>query len=137
MKSLEIEINELTVKYEKLRQDSGGNSMGDLECRLLKILDDIGVKCQTYLGNVFVGHHCKVILAKDKNGVFNFSKLCSVLSDKNLKKEFVDLFELYSVAQNLIARKGYLNSEEINTLVFCCCRIGKTDFYQLKCIVKQ
>ena len=111
--------------------------MGDLECRLLKILDDIGVKCQTYLGNVFVGHHCKVILAKDKNGVFNFSKLCSVLPDECVKKKFVDLFELYSVAQNFMARKGYLNSEEIGTLVFCCCRIGKTDFYELKCIVTQ
>ena len=35
VKSLEIAINELTVKCEKLRQDfQEGNSMGDLECRL-------------------------------------------------------------------------------------------------------
>ena len=58
------------------------------------------------------------MLAKDKNGVFNFSKLWSALPDKSLKKKFFDLFELCSVARNLMARKGYLNSEEIDTLVF-------------------
>ena len=42
------------------------------------------------IGNVFFGNHCKVILAKDRNGVFNFnfSKLCSVLPDESLRKEF-------------------------------------------------
>ena len=98
MKSLKIAINELTVKCEKLRQNSGENSMRDLVCHLLRILDDIGVKHQAYHGNVFVGNYCKVILGKDRNGVFNFSKLFSVLSDKSLKKKFFDLFELYSVA---------------------------------------
>ena len=35
VKYLEIAINELTVKCEKLRQDfQEGNSMGNLECRL-------------------------------------------------------------------------------------------------------
>ena len=123
VKSLEIAINELTVKCEKFRQESG-NSMGDFECCLLRILDDIGVKRQAYHGNVFVGNHCKVILAKDRNGVFNFSKLCSVLPNESLKKKFFDLFELYSVARNLMARKGYLNSEEIDTLVFNCHEFG-------------
>ena len=98
MKSLKVVINELTVKWEKLRQNSGGNSVRDLVCHLLRIFDDIGVKHQVYHGNVFVGNYCKVILAKDKNGVFNFSKLFSVLSDENSKKKFFDLFEPYSVA---------------------------------------
>ena len=124
VKSLEISINELAVECEKLRQDFEGNSMGDLECRLLRILDDTGVKHQAYHGNVFVGNHCKVILAEDRNGVFNFSKLCSVLPDESLRKKFFDLFELYSVARNLMARKGYLNSEEIYTLVFSCHEFG-------------
>ena len=123
VKSLEIAINELTVKCKKFRQDSE-NSMGDFECCLLKILDDVGVKRQTYHGNVFVGNHCKVILAKDGNGVFNFSKLCSVPPDESLKKKFFDLFELYIVARNLMAHKGFLNSEEINTLVFNCFEFG-------------
>ena len=123
VKSLEIAVNELTVKCEKVRQESG-NSMGDFERHLLSILDDIGVKRQAYHGNVFVGNHCKVILAKDRDGVFNFSKLCSVLPDESLKKKFFDLFELYSVARNLMARKGYLNSEEIDTLVFSCHGFG-------------
>ena len=64
VKSLEIAINELTVKCKKLRQDFGENTIGDLECRLLRILDDIGVKRQAYHGNVFADNHCKVILAK-------------------------------------------------------------------------
>ena len=98
--------------------------MGDLECRLLRVLDDIGVKRQAYHGNVFVGNHCKIILAQDRNCVFNFSKLCSVLPDESLRKKFFDLFELYSVARNLMTRKGYLNSEEIDTLVFSCHEFG-------------
>ena len=112
VKSLEVAVNELKVKCEKFRQDSK-NSMGYSECSLLRILDDIGITRQAHHGNVFVGNHCKVILAKDGNGVFNFSKHCSVLPDLSLKKKFFDLFELYSVAPNLIARKGFLNSEEI------------------------
>ena len=98
--------------------------MGDCEHRLLSILDDIGVKQLVYHGNVLVGNHYKVILAKDRNGVFNFSKLCSVLPDESLKKKFFDLLELYSVVRNLMARKGYLNSEEIDTLVFSCHEFG-------------
>ena len=75
------------VNCEKFRQDSE-NSMEVLECHLLRILDDIGVKCQVYHGNIFVGNHCKVILVKDGNGVYKFSKHCSVLADKSLKKKF-------------------------------------------------
>ena len=93
-------------------------------CRLLRILDDTDVKRQVCHGDVFVGNHCKVILVKDKNDVSNFSKLCSVLLDENLKKKFVDLFDLYSDARNLMARKGYLNSEKIDTLTFSCYGFG-------------
>ena len=62
VKSLEVAVNELKVKCEKFRQDSK-NSMSNFECSLLRILDDIGITCQAHLGNVFVGNHCKVILA--------------------------------------------------------------------------
>ena len=98
--------------------------MGDLECRLLRILDDIDVKRQACHGDVFACNHCKGILAKDKNDVSNFSKLCSVLLDENLKKKFVDFFHLYSVARKLMAHKGYLNSEKIDTLTFSCYGFG-------------
>ena len=57
VKSLEIAINELMFECEKLRQDFEGNSMGDLECRLLRIPDNIGVKHQAYHGNDFIGNH--------------------------------------------------------------------------------
>ena len=112
VKSLEIAINKLTVNYDKLRHDfQTENSMWDLECCLLRILDDIGVKRQAFHENVFVGNHCKVNLAKDRNGVFNFCKLCSVLPDESLRKIFFDLFDLFGVAGNLMACTGYLNSE--------------------------
>ena len=48
VKSLKITINELTVKCEKVRQES----MGDFEHCLLSILDDIGVKRLAYHGNL-------------------------------------------------------------------------------------
>ena len=57
VKSLEIAINELMFECEKLRQDFEENSMGDLECRLLRITDNIGVKHQAYHGNDFIGNH--------------------------------------------------------------------------------
>ena len=93
--------------------------MRDSECRFLRIFDDIGVKRQAFHENVFGSNHCKVILAKERNGVFNFCKLCSVLPDESLRK-FFDLFDLYSVAGNLMARTGYLNSEKIDSVIFTC-----------------
>ena len=40
VKSPEIAVKKLTVNCDKLRQDfEAGNSMQDLECRLLRILD--------------------------------------------------------------------------------------------------
>ena len=87
LKSLEILINDLTVNCDKFKQDSE-NSMGVIECRLLRIRDDIGVKRQAYHVNFVVGNHYKVILAKVRNGIFNFSKICSVLCDQILKKKF-------------------------------------------------
>lgn len=41
--------------------------MGENEKHFLQILDEIGIKMQAYQGNVFIGNHHKVILAKDKN----------------------------------------------------------------------
>ena len=53
-----------------------------------------------------------------------FFYLCSILPDESLRKKFFDLFELCSIAQNLMAHKGYLNSEETDTLVFSCHEFG-------------
>ena len=72
----------------------------DGEKKLLSILDEIGVKRQAYHGNVFIGNHCQVILAKDKNQVFNFVKLCNVLTDKVTKDHFVELFRIYREAHS-------------------------------------
>ena len=91
VKPLEVSVNELTVKCKRFREDLE-SSMEDFECLLWRILDDIGVKRQAHHENVFVGNHCKLILAKDGNGVFNFLKLCSVLPDKSLKKFFSLIF---------------------------------------------
>ena len=86
--------------------------MGESEKQLLRILDEIGVKRQAYHGNVFIGNHCKVILAKDKNQVYNFEKLCSVLPDRLEREHFIELFRLYSEARSLLGRKDILNNHE-------------------------
>ena len=44
-----------------------------------------------------------------------FLTLQCPLPDESLKKKFLDLFEL---ARNLMAHKGFLNSEEINTGIY-------------------
>ena len=79
--------------------------MGESEKQLWKILCEIGVKRQAYHGNVFIGNHCKAILAKDKNQVCNFEKLCSVLSDRLERENFIEVLRLYSEACLLMARK--------------------------------
>ena len=65
--------------------------MGESEKLLLQILDEIGVKRQACQGNVFIGNHCKVILAKGKNQVYNFEKLCSLLSDRLEREHFIEV----------------------------------------------
>ena len=92
--------------------------------KLLSILDQIGVKRQVYHGYFFVGNHCKVILAKDKNQVFNFLKLCSVLTDEVTKYHFVELFRIYSEACSLMARRHLLSENEKETLKSLCCNFG-------------
>ena len=94
--------------------------MGDGEKKLLSILDEIGVKRQACHGNVFIGNHCKVILAKDKNQVFNFVKLCSVLTDEVTRDHFVELLRIYSEAPSLMARRHLLSKNKKVTLKFLC-----------------
>ena len=122
--SLEAEVSALSDICEKYRQDQEF-SMGDSEKQLLNVLDQIGVKRQAYHGNVFVGNHCKVILAKDKNQEYNFVKLCNVLSDEVKKEHFVKLFSIYSEARSLMAQKNYLSDENILTLTNLCYDFGK------------
>ena len=76
----------------------------------------IGVKRQAYHGNVFVGNHCKVILAKDKNQVFNFVKLCDFPTDEVSKDHFVELLRIYCEARSLMARRHLLSENEKETL---------------------
>ena len=90
----------------------------------MSILDQIGKNRQAYHGNVFVGNHCKVILAKDKNQVFNFVKLCSFLTDEVTKDNFVELFRIYSEACSLMARRHLLSENEKVTLKSLCYNFG-------------
>ena len=96
----------------------------DGEKKLLSIFDEIGVKRQAYHGNVFIGNHCQVILAKDKNQVFNFVKLCSVLTDEVTRDHFVELFRIYSEARLLMARRHLLSKNKKVTLKFLCYNFG-------------
>ena len=111
--SLDVEILALSDICKKYSQDQE-SSMGDSENFFWSILDQIGMKRQAYHGNVFVGNHCKVILAKDKNQVFNFVKLCSVLTDEVTKDHLVELFRIYSEARSLMARRHLLSENEKN-----------------------
>ena len=121
--SLDVEILALSDICKKYSQNQE-NSMGDGEKQLLRILDQIGVKRQAYHGSVFVGNHCKGILAKDKNQVFNFVKLCSVLTDEVTKDHFVELFRIYSEARSLMARRHLLSDNEKETLKSLRCNFG-------------
>ena len=122
--SLEVEVLALSDICKKYRQDQE-YSMGESEKQLLNILDEIGVKRQAYHGNVFIGNHCKVILAKDKNQVYNFEKLCSVLSDRLEREHFIEVFRLYSEARSLMARKRILLDHEKKRVTSLCYKFGE------------
>ena len=122
--SLEVEVLALSDICKKYRQDQE-NSMGESEKQILRILDEIGVKRQAYHGNVFIGNHCKVILAKDKNQVYSFEKLCSVLSDRLEREHFIEVFRLYSEARSLMARKRILLDHEKKRVTSLCYKFGE------------
>ena len=60
--SFEVEVLVFSDINKKYRQGQE-NSEGESEKRLLQILNDVDIKRQAYHGNVFIGNHCKVILA--------------------------------------------------------------------------
>ena len=99
--------------------------MAESEKQLLRILDEIGVTRQAYHGNVFIGNHCKVILAKDKNQVYNFEKLCSILSDRLEREHFIEVFRLYNEARSLMARKRILLDHEKKRVTSLCYKFGE------------
>ena len=119
----EEELDEIDI-CKKYRQDQE-YSMGESEKQLLNILDEIGVQRQAYHRNVFIGNHCKVILVKDKNQVYNFEKLCSGLSDRLEREHFIEVFRLYSEARLLMARKHILLDHEKARLTSLCYRFGE------------
>ena len=79
--------------------------MGKSEKQLLQILDDIGIKRQAYHGNTFTGNQCKLILAKDKNQLYNFEK---IYTGRLVRVQFNEVFRLDSEAHSLMARKHFL-----------------------------
>ena len=122
--SLEVKVLALSDICKKYRQDQE-NSMGESEKQLLQILDEIGVKRQAHHGKVFIGNHCKVILAKDKNHVFNFEKLCNVLSDRLEREHFIEVFQFYNEVCWLMARKHILLDHEKARLTSLCYKFGE------------
>ena len=99
--------------------------MGESEKQLLQILDEIGIKRQADHGNVFISNHCKVTLAKDKNQVFNFENLCSILSDRSEREHFIEVFRIHSEARSLMARKHILLDHEKARLTSLCYKLGE------------
>ena len=121
--SLDVENLALSDIWKMYSQEQE-NSMGDGEKNILSILHEVGLKRQAEHGNVFVGNHCKVILPKDKNQVFNFAKLFSVLTDEVAKDHFVELFRIYSEAHSLMAWRHLLSENEKVTLKSLCYNFG-------------
>ena len=74
VKYSKISINELTLNCVNCRQDSE-NSRGVYKCHLLRFLDDASVKSLAHPENFVAGMHCKIILAKDRDAVFNLQTL--------------------------------------------------------------
>ena len=118
-----VEILIFSDVFKKYSQGQE-SSMGDREKKLLSILDEIIVKRQAYHGNLFVGYHYKVVLAKDKNQAFNFVKLCSVLTDEVTKYHFEELLRIYSGARSVMARRQLLLKIEKVTLKSLCYNFG-------------
>ena len=85
-----------------------------MERKVLEALDKLRVKREEYHGHVFVGNHCKKILA-------DYDVLCSVLDGYPAEKaKFQEIFKLFSEPRNLLFAKRFLSDEEINTVVFLC-----------------
>ena len=75
---------------------------------LNKRLDDINVIRQAYHGNVFVGIHCKIVLA-------NYENLCNVIADRPINKVRT-VFSIFSRISPILFRKSrFLSQEEIAT----------------------
>ena len=112
-------------KCEQIRQKIA-NTMGPREKQIECILNEIGVKRQAYHGDVFVGNHCKVILSKQKDSnLYNYEKLCNVLSDCKKRAHLIEIFSVYSRARELMSRRSFLNDTDINELVSLCTKFGE------------
>lgn len=69
-------------------QETANKSMGNLEVKLNDILRSIKVDRQAFHGDIFVGNHCKIILAKHEY-------VCSVLEGDEIYDKIVHLLRVF------------------------------------------
>ena len=81
-------------------QETAKKSMGNLEVKLNDILRSIKVDRQAFHGDIFVGNHCKIILAKHEY-------VCSVLEGDEIYDKIVHLLRVFGEIQPLLFTKKF------------------------------
>ena len=126
LRDLEGKLASIQDNSSRIRQEIE-DAMGPGVTKLNKLLADMAVQRQAFHGNVFVGNHCKVILhGSSKNtSEKNYERLCSVLSDANLRNNFIEIFRLFSKSHHLMTMRNFLSPEEIDRLENLCAKFGE------------
>ena len=91
--------------------------MGSLERRLNDILHIIKVDRQAFHGDIFVGNHCKIILARHRF-------VCSVIKGDPMHADIVHLFSVFAEIQPLLFTKKILSEAEISLVRKKCFEFG-------------
>lgn len=114
----ETEYMESLAKCKILEQDVE-REMGRLEKELVAKLQKHNIDRQAFHGEVFVGNHCKLVLA-------HHNDICSVLpSDDTTRTGVVELYGIFAKLYPLIFTKRTLDEDEIEMVQSLCWAIGK------------
>jgi len=98
-------------------QETVARAMGPLERQLNDTLSIIKGERQAFHGDIFVGNHCKIILAQHK-------LVCSVLDKDPLLPKIVQLFGVFSAIQPYLFTKTLLNEADIAFVTEKCWEFG-------------
>uniref|UniRef100_A0A7M5VGC9 Uncharacterized protein n=1 Tax=Clytia hemisphaerica TaxID=252671 RepID=A0A7M5VGC9_9CNID len=93
-------------------------TMGPIEIDLHRRLNEINVDRQAFHGEVFVGNHCKIVLAKHKY-------LCECLDGDKVGTQIEAVLEIFAKLVPLIFTKKDLDEEEITELTNLCNEYGR------------
>ena len=97
--------------------ETEAESMGIIESELNAILTSIIVERQAFHGDIFVGNHCKIILAQHEY-------VCSVIEGDSMYPKFVQLFGVFGEIQPFLFTKKFLSEAEISRVQAKCWEFG-------------